>query len=290
MDNQKLEGSVEKTVIKCYIWRAVGASCEKCKELDGRIFISINDIPDRPHPNCDCYLEEIYSKEIDENSDETETKPPEETNNPTPVQTNNKAPEQINNEKPDQELYEYIAQMEEYLDEIDKMIGDARSLKEDVEAEIDDIEWTISEYSRFESINLDIQRLLKDLKSLITPLETLVKTIGYFKKGWEDTKALENSGIYEGDKYYHAKANAQSAQLGIMGSAIAAGLSDFKEFLDFFYYTIGQGKTIKETIEASMKDQEANKEGRELGREYILTKPADLLKHKRPKGIPKERW
>lgn len=42
-----------------YIWRTEPNACEKCQELDGTEYNSKEDIPEKPHPNCKCYIEEV---------------------------------------------------------------------------------------------------------------------------------------------------------------------------------------------------------------------------------------
>lgn len=48
-----------------YVWVAESCACDVCQEMDGKIYDSANDIPDRPHPNCKCHIE-IIEKESDE--------------------------------------------------------------------------------------------------------------------------------------------------------------------------------------------------------------------------------
>lgn len=59
-----LEGGISN--IK-YIWRTEPNACEKCQELDGTEYNSKEDIPQKPHPNCKCYIEEV--KDDDEMCD-----------------------------------------------------------------------------------------------------------------------------------------------------------------------------------------------------------------------------
>ena len=61
---KKLYGYVSKENIE-YEWKTEPGACEVCQRLDGTIYDSTNDIPDRPHPNCKCYIE-ILEKESDE--------------------------------------------------------------------------------------------------------------------------------------------------------------------------------------------------------------------------------
>lgn len=49
-----------------YIWHKENApnTCKECKDLDGKIFYNLNDIPPKPHPNCKCRVEiKTYEKE-----------------------------------------------------------------------------------------------------------------------------------------------------------------------------------------------------------------------------------
>lgn len=47
-----------------YEWVAEPGACKVCEAMDGTIYESANDIPDRPHPNCKCHIE-IIEKDID---------------------------------------------------------------------------------------------------------------------------------------------------------------------------------------------------------------------------------
>ncbi len=61
---KKLYGYVSKGNIE-YEWKTEPGACEVCLGLNGTIYDSANDIPDRPHPNCKCHIE-ILEKESDE--------------------------------------------------------------------------------------------------------------------------------------------------------------------------------------------------------------------------------
>lgn len=57
-----LEGGISN--IK-YIWCTEPNACEKCQELDGTEYNSKEDIPEKPHPNCKCYIEEVVDEKND---------------------------------------------------------------------------------------------------------------------------------------------------------------------------------------------------------------------------------
>ena len=40
-----------------YLWHSEPGACEKCQALDGKTFDDANTIPDKPHPNCKCFLD-----------------------------------------------------------------------------------------------------------------------------------------------------------------------------------------------------------------------------------------
>lgn len=42
-----------------YIWHSNDCACEKCQALEGTEYDNEKDIPDKPHPNCKCYIEVI---------------------------------------------------------------------------------------------------------------------------------------------------------------------------------------------------------------------------------------
>jgi len=46
-----------------YIWHSTSSACEACQALNGMSFDSIDSIPDRPHPNCRCWIEDKEKKE-----------------------------------------------------------------------------------------------------------------------------------------------------------------------------------------------------------------------------------
>lgn len=52
-----------------YIWQASDGSCDACQYLDGTEYDFAEDIPDKPHPNCNCYIEEICENDDEEMCD-----------------------------------------------------------------------------------------------------------------------------------------------------------------------------------------------------------------------------
>lgn len=46
---------------KIYIWRTMGDDkvCEECQELEGTEYEDMADVPDDPHPDCRCEIEDV---------------------------------------------------------------------------------------------------------------------------------------------------------------------------------------------------------------------------------------
>ncbi len=53
---------MEEQIIDHYEWEAGGDSCDACQALNGTQFKNPEDAPDRPHPNCDCAVKEVYAQ------------------------------------------------------------------------------------------------------------------------------------------------------------------------------------------------------------------------------------
>ena len=63
---KKLYGyAVKENVI--YQWSSESGACEVCKEMDGKLFESADEIPDRPHPNCKCHIEILEKESLKRN-------------------------------------------------------------------------------------------------------------------------------------------------------------------------------------------------------------------------------
>lgn len=55
-ENIVLEGGINNSK---YVWHTEPNACKECQELDGTIYYTKEDIPEKPHPNCKCSIEEI---------------------------------------------------------------------------------------------------------------------------------------------------------------------------------------------------------------------------------------
>lgn len=50
---------------KKYRWHSSECSCEKCQALNNTEYSSEKDLPDKPHPNCKCYVEVVEEEMCD---------------------------------------------------------------------------------------------------------------------------------------------------------------------------------------------------------------------------------
>ena len=139
---KKLYGyAVKENVI--YQWSSESGACEVCKEMDGKLFESTDEIPDRPHPNCKCHIE-ILEKESDEI-------------NKDPIEAHRK---KIKDTKRN-EL------------ELAKLLGDTKSLEEEIDEYIRQVNKQEKELNKLEN-SIDINKLefqdqqkVKDVKEQI---------------------------------------------------------------------------------------------------------------------------
>ena len=55
-NTKTLYGNIEQNDYY-YEWHSEPGACEKCQSMDGKTFDDANTIPDKPHPNCKCWIE-----------------------------------------------------------------------------------------------------------------------------------------------------------------------------------------------------------------------------------------
>lgn len=57
---KRLYGYAAKENVE-YEWKSEPGACKVCQGMSGTIYDSANDIPDRPHPKCKCWID-IYQQ------------------------------------------------------------------------------------------------------------------------------------------------------------------------------------------------------------------------------------
>ena len=128
-----------------------------------------------------------------------------------------------------------------------------------------------------------IQGGINNVQNYQNPMDAINKTVGIFLSNYLDMK---NANTIGADKYFHAKANLEAAQQGIVGEMAAKVIGDVREFTDKYRNIYEKGYSLEESIADINEDLKANQKGRDLGRLYPLGNPYDLLKHLAPKGLP----
>lgn len=263
MGDMVLEGGISYDK---YVWHSSGNACEACQDLDGTEYEYEGDIPDQPHPNCQCYIEVVKGNEDGEECDCVEE------------------------------------EVDAIIDELEEANGDAESIIEELETEQENIENKASNIEsiidEFEQIlndigqeysqhlincenNIDeiydeilnkienLKSLLIDILDLLELIITKIQVFYFFSSNFValmgETYIFEQKGM---DKYRHSVANCQGAQLGELGENVATELSDFKEEFDQYknIYAITHKVSKEEAIADSERDQIANRLGRERGR------------------------
>lgn len=262
-----------------YVWHSENSehTCDACKSLDGKVFDSYDEVPERPHPNCRCTIEIV---EENENSE---------------AQTSNN----------EIKLCDTIYEIESIISEIEENIQETKTLLSEVETTVQDLEndalrvqnliqdanntlRSLSEeygkhlpecknnvdrdYAYMYAKRAEWQTLLHDILGLLNPIKAFLKTLKIFVLNYiELLYHAYHLKEFEMDKYYHSKANCEATQeMGIIGEKSAIFLSNKKEQFDQWnnIYAKSHKVTIEEAIADSERDQTANRLGRERGRKY----------------------
>ena len=228
-----------------YIWRTEPGACEACQALDGTEYTSTDEIPDKVHPNCKCYIDVVNEQDNYNNPQDDE---------------NNK------NERCDC--------LDDLWDDIDEIIGSGLSLQDEIQAAISDFE--------DKKGNKYLNKIKDFIDNVVDNLRQIFGTVGDFVQNYQDMKEANTIGA---DKYFHSKANCDGTQRGELGAAVAKGISDLREYTDSFKNICIKGMTKIESEENSKEDQEANEYGRQQGRDNPYNDCGDLVNKYRPNGL-----
>jgi len=125
--------------------------------------------------------------------------------------------------------------------------------------------------------------MFNDYKSIEDPLNTAAYTFGSFLTNYKEMKDADTHGA---DKYFHARANYNAAQQGIVGSVVAKMISDLREWTDNYRNVNEKGYDPVFSLQDINEDQQANEVGRELGHRFPTAPAYEKLKHLMPNGFP----
>ena len=241
------EGEIE------YIWHTEEGACEKCQALNGLKFKNTDEIPDKPHPNCRCWIEAV-----DGNNSGNESS----TSNPNP----NELPE-------DDELCDCWDKIQEIMDEIEELDGDIKSNIEEVVAIQDELNIEIGNIEALinKILSLNSNYNFKTLKYLkitgnIAIIATLVtKGLNAYKVFNDYKENMINKIGRHNDKYWHTKANCDVSKQGIIDAGYATLLSVAKEIYDYYRKTQKLHMDSKSVIKDCQQDLYVDWEGIKQG-------------------------
>lgn len=222
-EKQNIENNVLKTGISNnkYIWHSENGekTCEVCASLDGKEFDFYDEVPERPHPNCRCYVEIVEDKEKCNCWDKI-NKIYEDTiilDNDIHIVIN----EIANMQKDVIKWYNDTQQQIQIVNELYSKVQNMKPCGEDCIA----VTGFAANISRDDDLFSKVKEIFKDNESAIQTLEIFDKN----KKEMEnDIERLHT------DKYYHAKANCESAELGMIQALWAILWSLGKEVKDYY--------------------------------------------------------
>ena len=284
-DAEDEKGNIENKVLKGgisynkYVWHSENGehTCDVCAELDGQEFDFYDEVPERPHPNCKCYVE------IVEYEDENSAPEPSEDEEPCDAideiniiindieggihETENLADEV---ETTIQDLENDVLRVQNLIQEADNSL---EILREEYGKHLPECENNVdADYAYMYAKKAEWLTLLHDIIGFLNPIGAFLNTLRIFISNYiELLYRAYHLREFEMDKYYHSKANCEATQeMGIVGEKSAEFLSNQKEKFDQWnnVYAKSHKVTIEEAIADSERDQVANRLGRERGRKY----------------------
>lgn len=228
---------IENTVLKGgvsynkYVWHSENGehTCDVCKSLDGKVFDFYDEVPERPHPNCRCTVEILKE-------DKKDTKPQEDEK---PCDCWNKIEILIENANI---LHDEIKSIFSELDNIEeedlKLFNEIKKLKQQVEVEqlelatIEPCSEDCEAYLTGMAISITDDKNLEDIMEKISDLTNESRQVYQIFLEHKHEMEEARDGM---DKYYHAKANCTSAELGLIQALWAMFYSASKELKDFIF-------------------------------------------------------
>ncbi len=229
-----------------YIWHSGNSenTCAECAALDGKEFDFEDEVPERPHSNCQCCVEIVEIPDED---------------NPS-------------KDKQEQESCDCV---DTTNDEITSLIETAENFKNEIMEMLNNL---------FEQMKTKTGQFYEEQsQKIIDKASTWDNAIGDFARNYND---MVEANIIGGDKYFHSKANCEATQRGGAGEVIAEALSLLREIEEGTRKVVCEGEDLIEQIKDANKDMEANKFGREQGKNNPDADCEILIEIFRPKSLP----
>lgn len=214
-----LKGGISNTR---YVWVAEEGACDDCMALVGTEYDNPDDAPAPLHPNCKCHIEEIAD---DESNDGEE-----------PCDCWDKIDEIVEEANAlDDELTSDMSEIDSIQTEAESWLVEVQELKTQVEKAQEELEATepCGPDCVITGMAVDItndKELEDKVYNLIKDIEEARVVYEVFESNKHEMETTANSF----DKYYHAKANCESAELGTIETMWAVVYSIFKEIKDFY--------------------------------------------------------
>lgn len=172
--------------------------------------------------------------------------------------------------------YKYIWHSNDLLTELNEIIGDALALQSEI----------LSGINFFTNVLITkkcSRTSLAIIESCIDALQQILGALNDFLHNYNDMKEADTK---RADKYFHSKANCEGAQRGEFGELVAKAIGDLRELIDLYRNILEKGYSLKLTLEDKEADLEANRYGREQGKNNSGGDSGVLVDIYRPNGLP----
>lgn len=271
LESDSERADIENTVLKGgisyykYIWHSENGehTCEVCKSLDGQVFDFYDEVPERPHPNCKCTVEVV---------EEDESKPQTPNDDVEPCDCRDRIDDLVKETNVWQEEIESLISELNSIEEEDlKLLDEIKSFKQQIEiaqlelANIEPCSDDCVAYLTGMAVNITDDKELEDtakkIFSLTKESQQVYEIFLKHKHEMEETK----DGM---DKYYHAKANCTSAELGIVQGLWAIVLSIAKEVKDYYYKVFKLHNDFRDVAKDCLQDLRADWYGIQKAKEH----------------------
>lgn len=274
IENKVLKGGVSYSK---YVWHSENGehTCDVCADLDGQEFDYYDEVPERPHPNCRCYVEIVGYE--DENS----------------------SPDANKEESCDcwDKINDLVAEIVSWQEEIDPLISELDNIDEGTYNLLNEIKNFKQQVKKSQSELADIEPCGDYCVAYITGMAVNITNDEKLESTAEKIFSLTNESrqVYQiflehkhemeeardsMDKYYHAKANCTAAELGFMQELWAKILSIAKEIKDYYYKVFKNHMDFKEVAKDCWQDLKADWYGIQKAKEhgYCSDKVKDVYK------------
>lgn len=270
LSQNNLNGDTEKehlsdTVLKGgisnikYVWHSENTphTCQKCLDLNGTEYNFEDEVPQRPHPNCKCYVEIVENAQT--NTDKKSCDCYDQIN--TIVEQANELELEITPLMT--EIEGCISEIVENYQELHDAIHQTYALQNEVENIAPCSENCIAQTAVTTNIP-DDSKLEDKVQDILKFSKTASDVYNIFL---QNKHAMENEKAHL-DKYYHAKANCESAELGIFQTFWAALFSISKEIKDYYHKVFELHMDAKAIFIDCMEDLKADMLGLLKAREH----------------------